>query len=303
VVLLGGAATAGVLAWLGTPPAMAPRALIPAEPPSAVAAAPAAPTRPADPPPAEARAAQLPPPALPDAPEPPPLATPDPLADTAHPIAPPDPALLEPVPGGALPRIGADGRLPRLAYAGHFDRADTRPRVGLVLPGATEPALYRLPPAIALALADPAPALLAAARTRGMETLLLLPAPGSTALPPLLGRFAGYVGALGGSDADALLASRGLLRLEPRPGGPAPERAWGRSVDLVLESAPTRGEIDRQLDALERLARERGSALGLLPGAPPLLVERVAAWAAGLPARGMALAPVTALIRRPARPE
>jgi hypothetical protein len=240
---------------------------------------------------------------LPEAPEPPPLAEPDRLADTAHPIPAPDPALLDSTPDGLLPRIGADGTPPRRAYARHFDRADTRPRVGLLLPGATEPALHRLPPAVTLALAEPNAALLALARARGMETVLVLPPPGSTALPPVLGRFTGYVGALGGAEADTLLAARGLLRLEPRPGSPPPERAWGRGVDLLLEAAPTRGEIDRQLQALERLARERGSALGLLPGASPLLVERVAAWAAGLDARGVALAPVTALIRRPSSPQ
>ena len=309
VVLGSGLAAAGVLAWLGAPPAMAPRTLIPAPEASTAAhttTAPAAASVPAAPPAGATRTAATtpaprPPAALPDAPEPPPLAEPDRLADTGHPIAPPDPALLDSTPDGLLPRIGADGTLPRRAYARAFNRADTRPRVGLVLPGVTEPALHRLPPAIALALDEPGPALLAAARARGNETLLLLPAPGSTRLLPVLGRFAGYVGALGGGEADMLLARRGLLRVEPRPGGAAPEQVWGRSVDLVLEAAPTRGEIDRQLERLERLARERGSALGLLPGAPPLLVERVAAWAAGLDARGIALAPVTALIRRPSR--
>jgi hypothetical protein len=96
------------------------------------------------------------------------------------------------------------------------------------------------------------------------------------------------------------LRLRGVLYLDPRPGAPPPARAWGRSVDVILdEPAGTRGEVDRRLAELERIARDRGAALGLAGAATPVVVERIADWAAGLEARGIALAPVSAMIRRP----
>lgn len=176
------------------------------------------------------------------------------------------------------------------------------------------------------------------ARERGMETLISVPMepagyplnnPGDRALLTgqgmaenldtlawVLGRAQGYVGAIGavggmrgerfaampeaiGTVQDALRA-RGLLYVDPRPGAPAPARAWGRGVDVVLdEPAGTRGEIDRRLAELEALARERGAALGLAGAATPVVVERIAAWAAGLESRGLVMAPVSAMIRRP----
>ncbi|MBO1074130.1 divergent polysaccharide deacetylase family protein [Roseomonas marmotae] len=312
VVTLGAGGTLGVLAWLGAPPALAPRALVPppqAAPEDEPAASEPMPARPA----MEARApAPVPetlpsapepaaPLALPEAPEPPPLPSAG-MTRTEHPIPPPDPALLEQGEAGPLPRIGADGREPRQAYARAFDRADTRPRVALAVMGASEPALRRLPGPVGLALAEGPAGLLEAARARGMETLLLLPAE-IDAPDPVLARFTGYVGALGAGEVPGwmqqALRERGLLLVDARPGGATPAQAWGRAADLLLEAAPTRGEIDRQLAELERLARERGSALGILPGPQPLMVERVAAWAAGLPERGLVLAPVTAMIRRP----
>lgn len=307
LVVLAGAATFGVLAWLGTPPALAPRVLVvpnePAPAPPAATPAPAVAAPQAEAPPPAVAPTLAGPLALPEAPEPPPLPGEEAEAAASHPIPPPDPALLEPGPAGPLPRIGTDGRQPRLVYARPFDRADTRPRVALVIPDASEAALPRLPPVVALAFPDAPATLLAAARARGVETLLMLP-PGTQAAEAALGRFAGYVGVLGAVEPGQQRAfgERGLLVLDPRPGH-VPRNAWGRAADLLLENAPTRGEIDRQLAQLERLARERGSALGLLPGAHPLIVARVAAWAAELPRRGLVLAPVSAMIRRPSSAE
>lgn len=307
LVLLGAGGTVAALAWLGAPPALAPRALVPpSEPASSPEDTPQArpvEAPPAEPPPPAVAAAPPAPLPLPEAPEPPPLPGHEAEATASHAIPPPDPALLEASPAGPLPRIGADGRQPRLAYARPFDRADTRPRVALVIPDASEAALPRLPGAVALALPEAPASLLATARARGLETLLLLP-PGLEAPEAALGRFAGYVGVLGAVEPglQRAFAERGLLVLDPRPGAP-PRRAWGRAADLQLENAPTRGEIDRQLAQLERLAREQGSALGLLPGAHPLIVSRVAAWAAELPQRGLVLAPVSAMIRRPSSAE
>ncbi|WP_338663480.1 divergent polysaccharide deacetylase family protein [Pararoseomonas sp. SCSIO 73927] len=184
--------------------------------------------------------------------------------------------------------------------------------------------------------ARPAP-LLERARARGMEVLSALPLepanypvndPGDRALLTTLpvaenadrlawslSRIAGQVGAVGalgpmrGERFAALpeslgglqdvLRGRGLLYVDPRPGAPSPARAWGRSVDVVVDEPATRGEIDRRLAELERIARERGTALGLAGDVSPVLVDRVAAWAAGLAERGAVMAPLTALIRRP----
>jgi polysaccharide deacetylase 2 family uncharacterized protein YibQ len=179
--------------------------------------------------------------------------------------------------------------------------------------------------------------LLDQARGRGMELLLALPLepsgyplhnPGNrallTSLPMaenddrlawLLSRFTGYVGAIGAigpmrgerfaaldgamGGLQATLHSRGLLYVDPRPNAEGPARAWGRTIDLVVDEPATRGEIERKLAALERLAKERGSALGYAGEASPVLIDRAAAWAGSLGGRGLALAPVSALIRRP----
>lgn len=287
----------------------------------------------------------------PPAPEPPPLTQAATAARAApRPIAPPDPALQEAGRHGMLPRIGADGRTAIRAYGRDFDRRDTRPRIGIVVAdiglsaSATDDAIRRLPPAVALAVSPYAlrPAQAAErARERGMETLISIPLeptgyplndPGDRALltgRPIadnldqldwsLARFQGYVGAIGvvagmrgerfaalpeaiGAVQEALFR-RGLLYLDPRPGAPSPARAWGRGVDVVLdEPARTRHEIDRRLAELEQVARDRGAALGLA-GAPTfVLVESISAWAAGLDQRGLVLAPVSALIRRPESP-
>jgi uncharacterized protein len=130
-----------------------------------------------------------------------------------------------------------------------------------------------------------------------------------------LSRFTGYVGVIGalgpmrgerfaamGERLNALqetLNGRGLLYVDPRPGASAPSRAWGRSVDLVVDDPPNRAGIDRQLAALEQAAREHGSALGYAGEATPVLLERLAAWAGSLESRGSVLAPVSALVRRP----
>lgn len=180
-------------------------------------------------------------------------------------------------------------------------------------------------------------ALLDRARLRGMELISALPMepqgyplndPGEWAMLTgitreqnldrfewSLSRLQGQVGAIGALGAmrgerfaavpdlfnliQDHLRSRGLLYIDPRPGAPQPERAWGRSVDLVIDEPPTRGEIELKLAALERIAREKGSALGLAADPAPVTVDRLAHWAATLAERGLVLAPVTALIRRP----
>ncbi len=147
---------------------------------------------------------------------------------------------------------------------------------------------------------------------------LLTGAPESANLRRLdwaLSRTQGYVGATGalgtlrgerfaGSSEQmapvlAAIRSRGLLYIDPRPGAPAPPSVWGRGVDLVLDDPATGPEVDAKLLQLERIARERGSALGLVGAVRPAAMERVEAWANGLAARGFVLAPVSALAQPP----
>lgn len=95
-----------------------------------------------------------------------------------------DPSLLETLDGNlAVPRPGADGRVPWQAYAGPFDRTDDRPRVVIVVSGlglsdaATDAAIERLPGAVSLAFVPEARDLAAhlrAARRYGHETLAML---------------------------------------------------------------------------------------------------------------------------------
>jgi uncharacterized protein len=295
------------------------------------------------PPPAAEASAQTP-----AAPAPPPLDVPLMAPDfpAARPIPAPDPALLEQGRFGALPRVGADGRTSIRAYAGQFDRQDTRPRVGIIVAdlgisnAQTEDAIRRLPPSVTFAISPYAPRAAQVAerlRAKGAETLIGLPLepagyplndPGNRALLTgrsapenmanlewVLSRFPGYVGAIGvvgGMRGERFatmeqsylalqesLRNRGLLFVDARPGVAGPARAWGRSVDVILDEPATRTEIERRLGELETIAKARGSALGLAHAATPVVVDRLVAWASGLERRGVALAPISVLIRRP----
>lgn len=66
-------------------------------------------------------------------------------------------------------------------------------------------------------------------------------------------------------------------------------------ADIVLDQLPTAGEIDQSLARLEKLARERGSAIGTAT-LSPTLIERIAAWAATLDKRGVRLVPLTTIM-------
>ena len=174
-------------------------------------------------------------------------------------IAEPDPALLEPshaFPTAGLPRIGADGRLPRLAYRRPAPPPGTRPRIALLLAGLglaavdSRTAIDRLPGAVSLAFSAYTPnpeALLAAARSRGHEVLASVPmeadgypwndaGPRSllTGSPPAMNRenlewamsrLQGYVGMTGASDG-----LRGERFADQ-----------GSSFSLVLDEAARRG--------------------------------------------------------------
>jgi polysaccharide deacetylase 2 family uncharacterized protein YibQ len=132
----------------------------------------------------------------------------------------------------------------------------------------------------------------------------------------------GCVGATGGSDGlngerfaesrrafgDVLSAidRRGLIYLDPRPLAPPPDdampgRGLPRIVDVIVDRAAAAEDpadaatIDRNLARLEKLALTRGTAIGLAGPPTPVLLDRLAVWSQGLAARGLVLAPLTAI--------
>ncbi|WP_372706168.1 divergent polysaccharide deacetylase family protein [Brevundimonas sp.] len=128
----------------------------------------------------------------------------------------------------------------------------------------------------------------------------------------LLGRATGYFGVtnyLGDrfatSDAGmgafmTVLRQRGVAFLDDgsmsrRPG------AWARaSANRIIDEQQSPAAIVGQLNALEALAKTRGQALGT-GFSYPVTVEAAARWAAGLDARGLQLAPASAMTQRPGR--
>ena len=334
--LAGGAAT---LAWLG-PPREPPAAEAPATPEAGapVASVPPASTAEAPPVPAAAEPPPAPPPvALPRRMEAEPfIVAPDPalLEPSRHGTVPRRGADgRSSIATYARPFDRTDPR-PRVAiivnnvglFAQHSEEAIRRLPAGVTL--AFSPYAPRNE-----ALAE-------RARARGMEMLIALPLeplgfgqqadPGDRALLtslPLgenldrlewaLTRLQGMVGAIGGlgsmrgerfaangellATLQETLTHRGLLYVDPRPGAPQPGRAFGRSVDILLdEPSAVRSEVERQLATLEALARQNRSALGLANDPVPSVIAAIAAWAQGLEERGVAIAPVSVLIRAPA---
>ena len=72
-------------------------------------------------------------------------------------------------------------------------------------------------------------------------------------------------------------------------------------IDLRIDTEAARGAIDARLAELEQIARQTGQAIGL--GEPfPVTIERLGQWAATLPAKGIELAPVSAIPSQPERP-
>jgi polysaccharide deacetylase 2 family uncharacterized protein YibQ len=131
-----------------------------------------------------------------------------------------------------------------------------------------------------------------------------------------LGRASGYVGVspLGGGRflqaGDALspvfveLARRGLMFLGPSSANEDGVAAAAEQAGLPLARAKAQidavaeaGAIDAALGDLEREAKAHGVAVGWA-SASPLTLKRIEAWRAGLSARGVALAPVSAAAGR-----
>jgi uncharacterized protein len=148
----------------------------------------------------------------------------------------------------------------------------------------------------------------------------LSPGENLSRLRGILGRTSGYVGvtnALGRMRGERLsgsanqfdsvleeVARRGLLFLDARAGQPPLAHAWNRSIDLVLDDDPIDAVVlNQRLDALTHLALDKGSALGIISVPRPVTLERVAAWTTTLASKGVALAPVSALVLPPAKQE
>jgi hypothetical protein len=129
----------------------------------------------------------------------------------------------------------------------------------------------------------------------------------------LMSRVTGYAGLIS-AHGDRFLASkddvalvlgeatrRGLFFVEGGDSDDSVARdvaADGRMAfvraDAVVGRSPTREAIAKEFDALERLAKTRGAAIGVT-SALPVTVDRVSAWAAELDAKGIALVPASAL--------
>lgn len=179
---------------------------------------------------------------------------------------------------------------------------------------------------------------IAAARAAGHEALLQLPMepdnypasdPGPQALLTslsdaenqvrldwLLSRGTGYAGAISFMGSRFLatpervrpvlnsLRNRGLLFVDSRSTQRSAASQIGRDLgmpvaynDRFIDGEASRTAIDAKLEELERAAKQNGAAVGV--GFPyPVTIERVNAWAATLPSRGITLAPVSAVANR-----
>lgn len=128
----------------------------------------------------------------------------------------------------------------------------------------------------------------------------------------LLSRATGYFGVtnylgdrFAGSEAGmtaftGLLRQRGVAFLDD--GSMSRSRgAWARaSANRIIDEQQSPAAIVGQLNALEALAKARGQAMGS-GFSYPVTVEAVARWAASLDARGLQLAPASAMANRPGR--
>ncbi|KQW86576.1 divergent polysaccharide deacetylase family protein [Brevundimonas sp. Root1279] len=128
----------------------------------------------------------------------------------------------------------------------------------------------------------------------------------------LLGRATGYFGVtnyLGDRFAASdegmtafmgVLRSRGVAFLDDGSMSRKPG-AWARaSANRIIDEEQSATAIVGQLNALEALAKARGQALGT-GFSYPVTVEAAARWTAGLDARGLQLAPASAVTARPGR--
>ncbi|GAA0642354.1 divergent polysaccharide deacetylase family protein [Brevundimonas lenta] len=201
----------------------------------------------------------------------------------------------------------------------------------------TRAAIERLPPEVTLSFVPYAEGLqgwIDLARAQGHEVMIEIPmeptgypandpgpytllasadAPDITAkMNWLLGRATGYFAVtnyLGDRFATSdtgmtaflgVLRARGVAFLDDGSMSRKPG-AWARaSANRIIDEQQSPAAIVGQLNALEALAKSRGQAMGT-GFSYPVTVEAVARWTAGLDARGLQLAPASAMTQRPGR--
>lgn len=248
-----------------------------------------------------------------------------------------DPRLIENSIHGPVPRASPDGLKPRHVYARPFADDGKRPRIALIVTGlglglaVTDKAIAHLPPVVGLAFSPYGQDLVRqvqTARQDNRELLLQIPMepfdfPANDAGPAMLmadappdanqdrllwslARITGYVGLTnlqGGRFRDSPAMARLIEQIDRRglfyidDGAARTKRdPWPRTSVLIDPMA-----LDAGLAQLERLAQERGVAIGMV-AITPSLIDRIAAWAPTLDARGIALVPVTAALERLATP-
>jgi uncharacterized protein len=129
-----------------------------------------------------------------------------------------------------------------------------------------------------------------------------------------MGRFTGYVAVINDSGGKFMadwqnmspvlkeISDRGLgyldygappggVREEPTAMSPMPSAR----ADLAIDANAAPEMVDASLSRLVGIARQRGSAIGVVSGAPPDLA-RLERWANGLDSKGVALVPLSALM-------
>jgi polysaccharide deacetylase 2 family uncharacterized protein YibQ len=155
----------------------------------------------------------------------------------------------------------------------------------------------------------------------GPHTLVATGQPAETMdrLHWVMSRFPGYVGIvnyMGGkftSSEAALtpvlreLAGRGVVYLDDGTSARSLVATVASTVrlpvaraDAVIDATPKASLIDEQLARLESLARSKGLAIGSASSLP-ITIDRLAAWAKALEAKGIQLVPVSAAIAKPGR--
>lgn len=152
----------------------------------------------------------------------------------------------------------------------------------------------------------------------GPYTLLasLSPAENLDRLEYVMSRVPGYVGVITTTQGRffaneealqpvlTLLRRRGLLYVDGRGAPKSTAQQMAAAVGLpraygnrFLDTEASRGAIDTRLSELEKIARESGVAIGI--GQPyPVTIERIAQWVETLDAKGLVLAPITAVVDR-----
>jgi polysaccharide deacetylase 2 family uncharacterized protein YibQ len=91
---------------------------------------------------------------------------------------------------------------------------------------------------------------------------------------------------------DTLASPRStVMELGPETG------ATVAQAQIVIDATPTAEAIDAALASLEEQARKSGGAIGIA-SALPVTVERLEQWTGQLTSKGIALVPVSAVVKR-----